>query len=341
MNIEEEIFKKSKFNINKLIKYGFTKNKDLYMYEETFLNNEFKAVIEVNSKGKVNGKVIELINNEEYTNIRTEMTGIFINKVRDSYIELLKELRDNCFDTNAFLYEQTNRINEYIKDKYKCNPEFLWDKYPGFAIYRNKNNNKWFSIIGNVKRSTVIKESTSDEIIELINVKVDENNLDKLLLNTGYYEAYHMNKKNWISIILDNTLKDEEIYKLIDNSYSIIDEPSEWIIPANPKYYDIVNAFNETDEIIWKQSTNIEVNDIIYLYVAEPFSKIMYKCRVIDANIPYEYKDKNVSMNKVMKIKLLKKLDDKNYTFNYLNSLGIKAIRGPRKVSKDITNNLK
>ena len=67
----------------------------------------------------------------------------------------------------------------------------------------------------------------------------------------------------------------------------------------------------------------------------------MYKCKVIEVNIPYEYKDKNVSMNKVMKIKLIEKMDKKNYDFNYLNKIGIKMIRGPRKISKEIENKLK
>lgn len=57
----------------------------------------------------------------------------------------------------------------------------------------------------------------------------------------------------------------------------------------------------------------------------------MYKCEAIEVDIPYEYKDKNLSMKYVMKIKLLERLDQKEYTFKYLNTLGIKAIRGPRK----------
>lgn len=162
-----------------------------------------------------------------------------------------------------------------------------------------------------------------------------------MLLHHGFYEAFHMNKRNWISIVLDNTLSDEEICRWIDNSYEMVNESIEWLVPANPKYYDIASAFNENDEIIWKQSSNIHVNDIVYLYVAKPYSKILYKCKVVEANIPYEYKDKNVSMNYVMKIKLLEKLDNRNYTFEYLNKLGIKAIRGPRKINKDISSSLK
>lgn len=36
----------------------------------------------------------------------------------------------------------------------------------------------------------------------------------------GIYIAYHMNKKNWVSIILDDTLTDNEIISLIDISYN-------------------------------------------------------------------------------------------------------------------------
>lgn len=45
-------------------------------------------------------------------------------------------------------------------------------------------------------------------------------------------------------------------------------------------------------------------------------------------------------MKHVMKIKLLKRLDSKNYTFEYLNNIGIKAIRGPRKITKEISKKL-
>ena len=36
-----------------------------------------------------------------------------------------------------------------------------------------------------------------------------------------FYKAYHMNKKKWISIILDETLSDEDIFKYIDESYQL------------------------------------------------------------------------------------------------------------------------
>ena len=340
MNIENEIFKRTSVNFNSLLKYGFQKENDIYKLEKKFLNNEFKAIINIDDKGNVSGKVIDLQFNEEYTNIRTDMNGEFVNNVRENYKNILIDIRNNCFNINYFIFDQTNRISNYIKKKYNINPEFLWEKFPGYAVYRNKNNNKWFCIIVNIKLSTINKETTSDEEVEVINVKVSETIVDELLSNKGFYEAFHMNKRNWVSIILDDTLVDDDVIKLVDISYENTDEPTQWIVPANPKYYDVIKAFNDNDEIIWKQSSDIHVNDIVFLYVADPYSKIMYKCKAIEVKIPYEYKDKNVSMKYVMKIKLMKRLDSKNYTFEYLNKIGIKAVRGPRKINKDISDKL-
>ena len=338
MDIENEIFKRTNVNFNYLEKYGFQKENNTYKFEKIFLNNDFKAIIEVDNNGLVSGKVIDLQFDEEYTNIRTEMNGKFVNNVRESYKDILIDIRNHCFETNYFISNQANRINKFIKEKYNNNPEFLWNKFPGYAVYRNKNNNKWYGIIMNIDLSKLDKSSGE---VEIINVKLNENKIQTLLKQKGFYKAYHMSKSDWISIILNDTLKDEEIISLLDESYYLVNEPEEWIVPANPKYYDVMNCFNNTDEIIWKQSSDVHVNDIIYLYVADPYSKIMYKCKAIEVNIPYKYKDKNISMNHVMKIKLLKNLENKDYTFQYLNKLGMKAIRGPRKINKDISSKLK
>jgi len=122
--------------------------------------------------------------------------------------------------------------------------------------------------------------------------------------------------------------------------YDISNIKGEWIVPANPKYYDIINAFNKTDTIIWKQSNNIWAGDIVYLYAAAPISAILYKCEVLETDIPYEYKDKNVAMKKVMKIKLLKRYKQDKFTFEKLNKYGIKWVRGPRGLTDILSKDL-
>ena len=339
LDIEKEIFKRSKVNFNKLEKYGFKKDKDEYTYEKNFLNNTFKAYITINSNEILKGKVIDLMIDEEYPNIRVEaQKGPFVNKVRSSYKKILNDIKENCFEESPFISNQANRITEYIYNKYKSKPEFLWEKFKGYGVFRNANNDKWYAMIMNIELSKIDKRNGEAEIL---NIKLNEDKIPTLLKQKGYYPAYHMNKKDWISIILDDTLKDNDIIKLVDESYNLINDKETWIIPANPKYFDIINCFNDKDEIIWKQSNNIHENDIAYIYAAAPYSSIIYKCKVLEVNIPYEYDDKHISMYKVMKLKLVKKYDPEKYIFSFLKRLGIKAIRGPIKISKSITKELK
>lgn len=328
MSIESEVFKKYVPNYEKLIEYGFEKANNEYKFSKSFINNTFRADIVINDKGEIICKVIEIELDEEYTNFRIEgNTGEFVGKVREEYKNILKDIANNCFKKEYFIYEQTNRIAKLINEKYDVSPEFLWDFVPDYGVFRNLRSNKWFGIVMNLDKSKIIQTETGE--VEVLNLKLD-NNVSKALKIKGIYSPYHSSKKNWVSIILDNTLSDKKIMELVDLSYDISNIKGEWIVPANPKYYDIINAFNKKDTIIWKQSNNIWAGDIVYLYVAAPISAILYKCKVLETDIPYEYKDKNVAMKKVMKIKLLKRYKQDEFTFEKLNKYGIKWVRGPR-----------
>ena len=212
LNIENEVFKRTNVNFKQLEKYGFKKENNIYTFEINFLNNDFKAIINIDNKGLVSGKVIDLQINEEYNNIRTEMTGEFVNNVRETYRNILIDIKKHCFEENYFISNQANRINKYIKDKYNNEPEFLWEKFPGYGVYRNENNNKWYGIIMNLDLSK-LDNGTGE--VEIINVKLDEIKIQKLLKEKGFYESYHMSKTDWISIILNDTLSDEEILSLL------------------------------------------------------------------------------------------------------------------------------
>ena len=221
MNIEDEIFKKSKPIISKLIKYGLKKINDIYIYETFINNNKFKVIIEIEDNNVI-GKIIDLDLNKEYINFRIKkQNGEFVNSIRKEYEDVLIDIKNNCFEEELFIFKQTNRITSLIKDKYNVAPEFLWSSFPGYGVFRNKQNNKWFGIIANVDKSKIIKNKKG--MVEVINVKLD-NEVDKYLKINGIYPAYHMSKKSWVSIILDDTLTDKEIIELIDLSYQNINK---------------------------------------------------------------------------------------------------------------------
>jgi predicted DNA-binding protein (MmcQ/YjbR family) len=215
MHIEDEIFKKSIVNYSKLIPYGF--NKDCVL-EKPMLNNKFKAIITINNDGILSGKIIDLQVNEEYSNFRTDMAGQFVNKVKEEYISILEDIKTNCFITNYFVSNQANRITKHIQDKYHNLPEFLWDNDDS-GVFRKSSTNKWYGIIMNISFS---KLDNKPGKVEVLNIKLDEKKIVELIKKEGYYPAYHMNKKSWISIVLNDTLTDDEITTLIDKSYNLV-----------------------------------------------------------------------------------------------------------------------
>ena len=108
---------------------------------------------------------------------------------------------------------------EYIKKEYKVTPDYPWKKYPDNAVFRHSDNNKWFGIIMTIDKS---KLYDGKGLLEIINVKLDTDKIQNLLKRKGYYEAYHMNKKYWITIVLDDTLSDDDIEMLINESYNLV-----------------------------------------------------------------------------------------------------------------------
>ena len=243
-----------------------------------------------------------------------------------------------------------NKIIAYIKKKYKTQPEHLWKRFPEYVIFRHDDNEKWFAAVLDVPKNRLGLKG--EEIVDILNVKIaDPFFADLLVGQKGFFRGYHISRGNWISILLDGTVPFDEICALIDESYLAtastqkkekVRGPKEWIIPANPKYYDIVHAFDDTDEIDWKQGAGIRTGDTVFMYVAAPVSAILYKCKVTETDIPFQYQDENLTIKALMKITLQKRYAAEEFTFETLkNEYGIFAIRGPRGVPNSLSAALK
>ncbi|MDO5516568.1 MAG: MmcQ/YjbR family DNA-binding protein [Clostridium sp.] len=110
-------------------------------------------------------------------------------------------------------------ILKYVKEKYKVDPDFPWSRTPKNAVLRHKDNSKWFALIIDVQKKKLGLEG--EDKVDIINVKCDPMLIGSLRTSEGYMPAYHMNKENWISIMLDGTVEKDEICKLIDLSYNM------------------------------------------------------------------------------------------------------------------------
>ena len=221
MTIEEKVFERKKFIPEKLFQYGFCEVGDGYEYKTDFMNGEFQASIFVTKEGKVSGKVIDMMNDEEYSRLRAEnCSDSYVISVQNAYIELLTPIAEYCCKIFPFASSQANRIMEKISQKYDVFPDFPWakGKYKSYGVFRHKDTKKWFAIIMDISWHSLLKNKNF-EMIDIINLKVGD--VGVLQKRDGVYPAYHMNNKNWVSINLNGQLEDEKIMKLVDVSFNL------------------------------------------------------------------------------------------------------------------------
>lgn len=238
---------------------------------------------------------------------------------------------------------------EFAEEQYGTEPEYLWASSPDSAILRHSDNQKWYALFMEVQRNRL--GLSGEDLVDVLDIKCDPILSGSLRMQEGFLPAYHMNKGNWISILLDGTVEKEAIFPLLEMSFELTaskgtkqksghNKIAEWIVPANPKYYDLEKAFSENNTILWKQSSHIAIGDMVYLYVAAPYSAILYQCKAEEVDIPYQYDDGKVSMEHVMKIRLLHRFDRQQFPFNKLKEYGIFAVRGPRRVPESLSKEI-
>ena len=112
------------------------------------------------------------------------------------------------------------KIISYARDKYATEPEYLWQKTPDAFILRNSKNKKWYALVMRVKKSVLVPDT--EGFTDIINLKCEPVTRECLLAEEKAFPAYHMNKKLWISIILDDNIDFQILCNIIDESYELV-----------------------------------------------------------------------------------------------------------------------
>ena len=210
-----EIFKAYQFNSKKAKEYGFIENQGVWTYSSTILQGDFLMMVTVED-GNLSFHVYDQETGDLYPQVHMEsMRGTFVGSVREACLEELFDIRKACFEVQEFLCPQTNRIMALVQEKYGNQLEYLWEKSPDTAVLRHEDNQKWYAILMRIPWDRLDKGR--EGLVEAVNLKHDQ--VADLLSQDGIYPAFHMNKRYWISIPLDDTLTDEKVLELFDRSW--------------------------------------------------------------------------------------------------------------------------
>ena len=113
----------------------------------------------------------------------------------------------------------TQKILQYAQEQYGSDPEYLWDNYPEFAVLRRIDNKKWYALLMNISKKKLGLDG--DEMVEVVDLRFDVDELPNKIDGKRYFSGYHMNKKHWITILLDGSVPLAEILDYIDRSYTL------------------------------------------------------------------------------------------------------------------------
>jgi len=217
-NLDNELKNKT-INYNELLNYGFQKENETYIYKTKIYNEQFEMSVTVKEE-KMISKLFDLANEDEYILVDIQdSAGKFVGNVREEYENKLQDILTKCTTQNIFKSKQAKEIIKYVKEKYNDKLEYLWQKFPENAIWRNKENNKWYGIMLVLSKRKL--KIDSDEIIDIIDLRYPKETIENFVDNDKIFPGYHMNKNNWITIKLDDSVETEKIFKLIDNSYKL------------------------------------------------------------------------------------------------------------------------
>ena len=104
----------------------------------------------------------------------------------------------------------------YCLNTYGTVPDYPFDEDFETAVLRHADTRKWYAIVMRVSRRKFGFDS--DEIIDVVNLKLPTEMFGSFGTADGVYPAYHMNKLHWISVLLPDA-PDDVVQFLVNVSF--------------------------------------------------------------------------------------------------------------------------
>ena len=214
-----KILNVEKYNLTEeqLTKFGFLRDSVGLYLNKDILNNEFRVEIRVVDKA-FEIEVYDNNLNEIYPLFSVDSAvGELVTNVRNEVELILKEILE-LSDNSEAIY---NEIIKYIKKKYSSTMVKPFKGNPNIKAFVT-DKNKWYALILDVEYNKLNKDSSIESKVKIINLKHNTNHIPKIINERNIFPSYHMSKKHWISVVIDNNMDLNYLTQLIDISYNLV-----------------------------------------------------------------------------------------------------------------------
>lgn len=221
--MKEQFFDYTAFDEKKMLGFGFLKTEKGYVRTFPLLDDQFTLTLTVDLPNKrADTALFDNLSEEEYVLHKVkDAQGGFVGDVRTAYENVLQNVVENCCKKESFKTEYARKLIVYVREKYGDELEFLWDNYPRDAIWRHKETGKWYGALLTAKEKSLAFSAPhlSEDEVEVLDLKCDPALLPSVVNGQTVLPGYHMNKKHWISVLLDGSLPFSDVVALLDQSY--------------------------------------------------------------------------------------------------------------------------
>ena len=200
------------------IAYGFSRTEAGLELKKELPGVGLYAVFVIAGKSfEVN--VFDADTDEEYLpfNVLDNITG-FVTGIREQVEDLVQEIKEKCLlNSNMKL-----RLMKYCERKFGTEPEAPWEDSPDAYTFKTAKRNKWYSLFMTIpyKSLGLVAKGTLD----VVNIKLPPAKVLNLIDRVHFYPAYHMNKKHWITIVLDKEVDEPLVQQLLEESYGLFEK---------------------------------------------------------------------------------------------------------------------
>lgn len=95
-----------------------------------------------------------------------------------------------------------SELEKLISEQYGVNADHPFEGDMDTAVFRHKENRKWFALIMRVNRHSLCFPGEGE--VCCVNLKCPPILIGSLLTERGFLPAYHMNKQHWVTAVLED-----------------------------------------------------------------------------------------------------------------------------------------
>lgn len=208
-----------KYNLSKeqVKSFGFKEEAKKLIYRKEILDSGFLIEIVF-----INNQLLIEVYDLEFDEIYSLFS---VDSAVGETVQNIREHVENLLSSILGLADESGKISseviDYCNNKYGENHINPFKKHPDILAFVNEKN-KWYALLSDVEYKKLNKNTDITTKVKILNVKYPTDRILEIIDNKNIFPAYHMNKKHWISIVLDKNIKLETIKELIDISYSLV-----------------------------------------------------------------------------------------------------------------------